>query len=92
MKPFRPSVADHLEMETEEERVQALPFELLEERRFELVMRMTVLRFGELSQVERRNYTRWAKHFAKVFGEKASMFERNSTPELELPADLQARG
>lgn len=65
---------------------------LLEHRRFELVMRMTARGFGRLSDVEKRNYARWAKHLARVFAEKASMFERNSKPEPETPAYLQARG
>jgi hypothetical protein len=65
--------------------------QLLEERRFEKVMRMTPQAFGRLSPVEKRNFTRWAKHLARVFSEKAAVFERNSTPEPEAPAYLQAR-
>lgn len=55
-------------------------------------MRMTAVGFGRLSDVEKRNYARWAKHLARVFAEKASMFERNSKPEPETPAYLRARG
>lgn len=65
--------------------------QLLEERRFEKVMRMTALAFGRLSPVEKRNYTRWAKHLARVFGEKAKLFEHNSKPEPEVPAALLQR-
>ncbi len=65
--------------------------QLLEERRFERVMRMTAQAFGRLSPVEKRNYARWAKHLAKVFGEKAAQFERNCRPEPELPAPLKAQ-
>lgn len=79
-------------IETEEDRVLERAEQLLEERRFEKVMRMTPLAFGRLSPVEKRNYTRWAKHLAQVFSEKAGIFERNSTPEPETPAFLQARG
>lgn len=66
--------------------------QLLEERRFEKVMRMTATAFGKLSDVERRNYARWAKHLARVFAEKAAQFERNSKPEPEAPAFLRAEG
>src|SRR5262245_47853622 len=62
--------------------------QLLDERRFEKVMRMTALAFGRLSPAEKRNYTRWAKHLAKVFAEKAAQFDRNSTAEPEVPAFL----
>jgi hypothetical protein len=65
--------------------------QLLEERRFEKVMRMTARAFGSLSDVEKRNYTRWAKHLARVFAEKASMFELNSKREPEVPAALMQR-
>lgn len=65
--------------------------QVLEERRFEKVMRMTALGFAKLSPAEKRNYARWAKHFAKVFGEKASQFERNCRPEPELPPALKAQ-
>jgi hypothetical protein len=78
-------------IETEEERVLDRAEQLLEERRFEKVMRMTPQAFGRLSPVEKRNFTRWAKHLARVFSEKAAVFERNSTPEPEAPAYLQAR-
>lgn len=81
----------HLEAETEEDRVLSQAAEQLDNARIAKVMRMTALGFKDLSPVEKRNYARWAKHFAKVFQEKASLFERNSTPEPELPRPLQAR-
>lgn len=80
------------EMSTEEEAALDAATEKLDEARWQKVMRMTPLAFAKLSPVERRNYARWAKNFARVMGEKAAMFERNSTPEPELPADLQAKG
>jgi hypothetical protein len=53
-------------IETEEERVLERAEQLLEERRFEKVMRMTAARLRKLSHaVEKRNFTRWAKHLAK---------------------------
>jgi exonuclease I len=79
---------EHLAMETEGERVQMLPFQLLEDRRFELVMRMTARRFGELSPVEKRNYCRWAEHFRDVFAEKARLFERHTPADIDLPTFL----
>jgi hypothetical protein len=68
------------------------PERLLEHRRFALVMRMTAARFAELDAHERRNYRRWAEHFADVFAEKKRLFTRNSTPEPETPLFLQAQG
>jgi hypothetical protein len=68
------------------------PERLLEHRRFALVMRMTAARFAELDAHERRNYRRWAEHFADVFAEKKRLFTRNSTPEPETPLFLQAKG
>lgn len=65
--------------------------QLLEERRFEKVMRMTARAFGQLSPAEKRNYTRWAKHLARVFTEKAKLFEHNSKPEPEVPEALLQR-
>jgi hypothetical protein len=92
------TLRDHIDAETEGDRspIQVDPLAIaeqqLDEARWMKVMRMTARRFGELNPVERRNYARWARHLAKVLGEKADMFERNSTPEPELPAALQARG
>lgn len=77
-------------MSTENETPLTRAEVLLEARRFELVMRMTANRFAKLSQVERRNFARWAKHFAEVFAEKARLFARNTTAEPETPADLRA--
>jgi hypothetical protein len=86
-------LAELVDMEDEGKACPVLAAEqLLEERRFEKVMRMTAQAFGRLSPVEKRNYARWAKHLAKVFGEKASLFERNSRPEPELPDPLRAQG
>lgn len=90
--PIRPTIADHIEIETEGDRVFQQAVEQLDQARFAKVMRMTARAFGELSEVEKRNYTRWAKGFARTFAEKAAMFERNSRPEPELPAVLQAGG
>lgn len=91
-------ISEHIAMETEGELspAQADPVahaeQLLDEARFKRVMRMTAIGFGRLSDVEKRNYARWAKHLARVFAEKASMFERNCRPEPETPAFLRARG
>jgi hypothetical protein len=86
-------LAELVAMEDEGKACPVLAAEqLLEERRFEKVMRMTALGFGRLSPAEKRNYARWAKHLAKVFAEKAAMFERNSRPEPELPEALRAQG
>jgi len=87
----------HLESETEGDRTpaQSDPLakaeQLLNERRFERVMRMTALGFAKLTPVEKRNYARWAKHLAQVFAEKASMFHRHIGQEPELPEFLRAR-
>lgn len=91
-------LSEHIAMETEGELTpaQADPIShaehLLEEARFKRVMRMTAIGFGRLSDVEKRNYTRWAKHFAGVFAEQAARFERNAPGDIEVPAYLQARG
>jgi hypothetical protein len=66
--------------------------QLLEERRFQLVLRMTAQRFAKLSRAEKRNYVRWADHFERVFAEKHSLFKRNTPADIELPTFLQARG
>lgn len=90
------TLADHLAAETEGERTPAQvdPLEhaeqLLSQRRIDRVMRMTALGFAQLTDPEKRNYRRWARHLATVLGEKADMFERNSPPELELPTFLRA--
>lgn len=91
-------LSEHIAMETEGELSPAQANSLaaaeqqLDEARWMKVMRMTARRFGELDAVERRNYTRWAKHLARVLNEKAAMFERNTPAELDIPPYLQARG
>jgi hypothetical protein len=85
-------LAELVDMEDEGKCPVLAAEQLLQERRFEKVMRMTALGFGQLSPAEKRNYARWAKHLAKVFAEKAAMFERNSRPEPELPEALRAQG
>lgn len=67
--------------------------QLLEHRRFQLVLSMTAQRFVKLSRTEKRNYVRWADHFMRVFSEKAALFKRNTPADLELPDFLrQAQG
>jgi hypothetical protein len=84
--------AERAELTAEQERSLAHADHLLTQRRIQKVLAMTVLRFAELDQVERRNYARWARHFATVFEEKANLFSRNSTPDPEIPAALRAEG
>jgi hypothetical protein len=78
-------------MSTENETPLDRAEQLLDDARFKRVMRMTPSLFAKLSQSERRNFVRWAKHFRDVFTEKARLFERNTKPEPELPADLRAK-
>lgn len=63
--------------------------QLLERRRFELVMRMTAQRFAKLSPTEKRNYRSWAEHFESVFSEKANLFRRNTPADVDTPTYLQ---
>jgi histone H3/H4 len=92
LKPV--TLADHLAEETAGSRTPAQdPLaeaeELLEEARFQRVMRMTAVRFVKLSPAEKRNYRRWAAHFARVFAEKAALFERHAPADIDLPTFLQ---
>lgn len=76
----------------EEQTPLELAEQLLEHRRINLLLRMTARRFAELSHTEKRNYRRWAEHFERVFAEKANLIRRNSKPDIDTPASLQAGG
>ena len=92
------TLSDHLLEETQGSLspVQADPIataeQTIDHHWWAKIMSMTALRFKELSAAERRLYAMRARQLAKVLGEKACMFTRNSGAEVEVPAYLRASG
>ena len=82
---------EHLNAETEEDRILVQATEQLDSARFAKVMAMTAQRFVKLSAVEKRNYLRWAEHFRKTFESKEALFRRHTPPDIDVPTFLQVR-